>query len=114
MSAREIGELVIWIAGVLAAVSLIWHKGIKPPIRFAQRVETAMCRVEHELGNNGGGTLRDHVDRIAYETKILAEQSDLRHQHIENRLTALETHLISSARPTRRKQTTPTGGTYAE
>lgn len=104
MSARDIGELIIWIAAVIAALAMIWHKAIKPPIRFAQRVEVAMCRVEHELGNNGGGTLRDHVDKIAEETRLLAEHSDHRHQSIELRLTTLETHLLSSVRPVRRKK----------
>lgn len=99
MTPREIGELLIWIGGVAAALGIIWARLIKPPIRFAQRVESAMCRVEHELGNNGGGTLRDHVDRIATETHALAQQADIRHQHIENRLSALESHLMSGRTP---------------
>lgn len=94
----------MWIGGVVAAVALIWTKGIKPPIRFAQRVGEAMFRVEHELGNNGGGTLRDHVDGIAMETRLLAAQADARHQAIETRLSTLEHHLLSTAKPVRSRR----------
>lgn len=103
MDARDVGELIIWIAAVATALTVLWHKLVKPPIRFAQRVEIAMCRVEHELGNNGGGTLRDHVDKIGAETRLLAEHSDLRHQTIETRLTMLESHLLSSVKPPKRR-----------
>lgn len=107
MDAREVGEIIIWIAAVIGALAVIWHKAIKPPIRFAQRVEVAMCRVEHELGNNGGGTLRDHVDKIAEETRLLAQHADMRHQAIDNRLTVLEQHLLSQIKtPARRKPAT--------
>lgn len=116
MNAKEIGEIIIWVAAVIGALTVIWHKAIKPPIRFAQRVEIAMCRVEHELGNNGGGTLRDHVDKIAEETRLLAQHSDHRHQAIESRLSTLETHLLAKPqRATRRTQTaTTSGGTRAQ
>lgn len=108
MNARDLGELLMWIAGVIGAITLIWHKGIKPPIRFAQRVGEAMVRVEHELGNNGGGTLRDHVDGIAAETKLLAAQAETRHQAMDARLSTLEHHLLSTSEPIRSRRKTQT------
>lgn len=107
MDVERIGEIIIWIAAVATAITVLWHKVIKPPIRFAQRVEIAMLRVEHELGNNGGGTLRDHVDKIAEETRLLAQHADMRHQSIDNRLTVLEQHLLSQIPKTARRKPAP-------
>jgi hypothetical protein len=98
---RNIGETIILIAAVIAAVGVIVAKGIIAPMRFAQRIERAMSRVEHELGNNGGGTLRDRVDAICREQRDLAEQADLRHRAIEDRLVNLEQTLLP--KPVRRK-----------
>lgn len=93
LAVRDVAEQVVLAGAVVGALAVIYTKGIRPPIRFAQRVERAMSRVEHELGNNGGGTLRDHVDAIASDQRRLAEAHHERHEALAARLSALETHL---------------------
>lgn len=76
-------QQIIMLGAVVGAIGLIWTKVIHPCIRFAQRVEATMTKVEYELGNNGGGTLRDHVDALntrldSLEAKILPAPSPAR------------------------------------
>ena len=60
----ELGQDVVLAAAVLVAIGTIWRYVIRPPIRFAKRVEQALQNVDQQLKPNGGKTLRDAVDRI--------------------------------------------------
>lgn len=91
---QNTAQEVVLAGAVVGAVALIWSKVLHPMLRFANRLDAAITRVEHELGNNGGGTLRDRVDCIKDETERIAVQANLQHQLLEQRLAALESHLM--------------------
>lgn len=95
VSPREAGELVVFIAAVVGALGVIGRMVVRPLVRFGRRVETTLDAVRNDLLPNGGGSLRDAVDRI--ETRQLA---------IEQRVCHLETAMmkpVSSARAPRTK-----------
>ena len=75
-------SLLNWIITVGAAVSalgIIFQTIVKPVVKWAKRIETAVTIVEGNMVNNGGSSLRDAIDRI------------------ENRLTNLEDHVTKPA-----------------
>lgn len=71
--------LVPWVAWVVGptGVAAAWYVGrrirrlwagfiaeVRDGLRTARRVETRVTNIEEQLGNNGGRSLRDAVDRI--------------------------------------------------
>jgi len=66
------GAADIIIAGaVVAALATIGTKVVRPTIRFFVRLETTMSFVEAELKPNGGGSLRDAIDKLVRRTENL-------------------------------------------
>lgn len=83
-------SLLNWLITVGAAVSalgIIFQTIVKPVVRWAKRIETAVTIVEQNMVNNGGSSLRDAVDRI------------------ENRLTNLEDHVTKPVKKSTRSST---------
>lgn len=83
----------MFYAAVVAAVGVIWAKLIRPLIRFGQRVERTMTRVEYELGTNGGGTMRDQVNRIAEEQTRQSARLDTLEKSMAYGNQSLQSHL---------------------
>lgn len=62
------GETVIWTAAILTALGVIWKKFIQPLWNwsmYAREIILKLDKVLAELAPNGGGSLRDAIDRIA-------------------------------------------------
>jgi hypothetical protein len=64
LTPTQLGQDVVLVAAVLVALGTIYRYVIKPPIKFARRLEATMTTVKNQLEPNGGKTLRDAVDRI--------------------------------------------------
>jgi hypothetical protein len=99
VSPREIGEWIVFVAAVVGALGVIGRMVIRPLVRFGRRVETTLDAVRNDLLPNGGGSLRDAVDRI--ENRQLS---------IEQRVCLLETAIVKptpAARRPRTKQEAP-------
>ncbi len=64
LTPEQFGLDIVLAASVLVALGTIYRYAIRPPIRFARRVEQALQNVDQQLKPNGGKTLRDAVDRI--------------------------------------------------
>ena len=62
---------VILVGAVLAALGVIWRGVLHPIVRFFKRLETTMTFVETELKPNGGGSLRDAIDKLVRRTDNL-------------------------------------------
>jgi hypothetical protein len=67
-------EILVIVAAALGAVWTIWKKGVQPTVGFFRAVERiaeatpTLVTIAEEFNPNGGGSLRDAVDRI--ETKV--------------------------------------------
>jgi len=68
-------QWVITIGAVISSLGIIYRSLIRPIYKWMQRIEKAVSIVEQNMGNNGGSSLRDAIDRI------------------ENRLTLVEDHI---------------------
>ena len=62
---------VVLVGAVLAALGVIWRVVLHPTVRFFKRLETTMTFVEAELKPNGGGSLRDAIDKLVRRTESL-------------------------------------------
>jgi hypothetical protein len=68
---------VITVAAVVAAVGVIWSKGILPMYRFAKKMEQHVEFVEMQMSCNGGTSLRDAIGRIEERVNIIEEHLTL-------------------------------------
>jgi hypothetical protein len=68
---------VITVAAVVAAVGVIWSKGILPMYRFAKKMEQHVEFVEMQMTSNGGSSLRDAIGRIEERVNIIEEHLTL-------------------------------------
>jgi hypothetical protein len=63
---EEHGETIVWVAGVIVALGVIYRYIAKPfriMVKFAQRVDHSLDAVEQQLlTNNGGSTLKDKIE----------------------------------------------------
>jgi len=62
---------VILIGAVLAALGAIWRVVLYPTVRFFKRLEATMHFVSVEMRPNGGGSLRDAIDKLVRRTESL-------------------------------------------
>lgn len=84
----SVAQWIITTGGVVGAFGIIFQTLVRPVLRWGRRIERAVSTVEQNMGNNGGASLRDAIDRI------------------ENRLTNLEDHVTKPvAKSTRKPQT---------
>ena len=64
---KELSENIgLFFAG-LGALAIAWRKGVKPivmKIQYAQEVMSKLDKIMYELVPNGGGSLRDAINRI--------------------------------------------------
>ena len=60
----SLAQWIITTGGVVGAFGIIFQTLVRPVIRWAKRIERAVSTVEMNMGNNGGSSLRDAVDRI--------------------------------------------------
>lgn len=60
----SVAQWIITTGGVVGAFGIIFQTLVRPVIRWAKRIERAVSTVEMNMGNNGGSSLRDAVDRI--------------------------------------------------
>jgi hypothetical protein len=68
---------VITVAAVVAAVGIIWSKGIMPMYRFAKKMEQHVEFVEMQMSCNGGTSLRDAIQRIEERVNTIEEHLTL-------------------------------------
>ena len=57
-------DRVLIFAGLLAAVGMIWRQGVRPLSRFFRRVAEGVEFVSDQMRPNGGGSMRDTLDRM--------------------------------------------------
>ena len=69
----EIATWVGTVATVVASVSIIWKKAVKPVISWGIRLDKTMSFVEQQMVPNGGTSLRDSVNRIEYRLSALED-----------------------------------------
>ena len=77
------GEKIVTIASVLIALGVIYryivapfYKGVNAFIDRQHRIMAAVSWVELELKPNGGGSLRDAVDKIVKCTEMMATMKE--------------------------------------
>lgn len=61
----------IVLIGAAVAVMLGGLRGAYEATRFFQRLEVTMQFVERELKPNGGGSMRDAIDKLVHRTESL-------------------------------------------
>lgn len=85
-----VAQWIITAGAVVGALGIIFRTLVMPVVRWARRLEKAVSTVEANMGNNGGSSLRDAIDRI------------------EARLTSVEDHVTKPnfSTVTRRSSTT--------
>lgn len=86
-------DVVLVSAALLGALGVIWKKGIKPVSRWVRsswrnvkhaiEIGSNLVEIAHEFQPNGGGSLRDAIDRV-----------ETQGQEVK---TALDEHLFHSA-----------------
>lgn len=64
LSAGEFRDLLISVAAVITALTVIWKFMVKPIVAFARRLDAVMSNVEQQLYPNSGSSLRDQVTAI--------------------------------------------------
>lgn len=82
----SLAQWIITAGGVVGAFGIIFQTLVRPVIRWARRIERAVSTVEMNMGNNGGSSLRDAIDRI------------------EARVAGLEDHVTRPQKQTVRKK----------
>lgn len=82
----SLAQWIITTGGVVGAFGIIFQTLVRPVIRWAKRIERAVSTVEMNMGNNGGSSLRDAIDRI------------------EARVAGLEDHVTRPQKQTVRKK----------
>lgn len=78
ITGSSIADLIIAVAALVAALATIWAKGIKPfahwfarswrNVRNAVAIGTRLVEIAEEFRPNGGGSLRDVIDRVETQT----------------------------------------------
>lgn len=69
-------EWTLRAAGLVAAVAVIWAKGIRPAYRFVKGIDEGVQFVKAQMENNGGSSQRDAIDRIEALATTTVERLD--------------------------------------
>lgn len=72
------------VAGILTALEVIRRVAIKPVWRILQRIAVTIEAVHEQLVPNGGGSLRDAVDRLEDQHSQLSSRLDTVHRRLES------------------------------
>lgn len=89
---EQFAKIVGSIGVIVAATAAAWKKGVKPVWNFASNVANifeGLDAIKHQLVPNGGGSIRDAIDRIEAR-QIIHEQ---RHKmlHMDSPFAIFET-----------------------
>lgn len=66
-----LAQWIITTGGVVGALGIIFQTVVKPVVKWARRIESAVSTVEMNMSNNGGSSLRDAIDRIEQRLDVL-------------------------------------------
>jgi len=66
-------QTIISVAAVVAAVGVIWRKGILPMYKFAKKMDEHVTFVEMQMTANGGSSMRDAISRIEHRVNVIEE-----------------------------------------
>lgn len=66
-----IAQWIITAGGVVGALGIIFQTVVRPVVKWARRIESAVSVVEMNMSNNGGSSLRDAIDRIEQRLDVL-------------------------------------------
>ena len=64
LSWGEARDILLTVAGVCAALGVVYRFAVRPIVRFGLRLERVMTSVEDQLYPNGGASLRDAVTSL--------------------------------------------------
>lgn len=67
---RQYGNDILIVAGVCAFLAAVLRANYKAN-KFFMRLEVTMQFVERELKPNGGGSMRDAIDKLVHRTENL-------------------------------------------
>jgi hypothetical protein len=76
-------ELVLRTAALVAAVALIFTKGVRPVFRFFKALDDGVSFVRAQMENNGGSSLRDAIDRTEGSVAKLEDRFDRLDDRVE-------------------------------
>jgi hypothetical protein len=62
---------VLWAAGLVAALGVLWRSVVLPAWRWANRLEKYVQFIEGQMRRNGGHSVKDAVERIDARTARL-------------------------------------------
>lgn len=79
-------ELVLRAAAVIAAIALIFTKGVLPVFRFFKALDDGVSFVKAQMENNGGSSVKDAIDRTEAVVTHLSE----RMTSVEGRMDLIE------------------------
>lgn len=86
-------EYLVWAAGGVAAIGVLFRQAVLPALRWARRAEKAWVYIEAELTHNSGSTTRDAIKRLEVSQQGLTDwtkETDKRFDHLDGRLTIVE------------------------
>lgn len=66
-----VAQWIITAGGVVGALGIIFQTVVRPVVKWARRIESAVSVVEMNMSNNGGSSLRDAIDRIEQRLDVL-------------------------------------------
>ena len=69
-----IAQWIITAGGVVGALGIIFQTVVRPVVKWARRIESAVSVVEMNMSNNGGSSLRDAIDRIEQRLDVLEKK----------------------------------------
>ncbi len=69
-----VAQWVITAGGVVGALGIIFQTVVRPVVKWARRIESAVSVVEMNMSNNGGSSLRDAIDRIEQRLDLLEKK----------------------------------------
>ncbi|MFI6737433.1 hypothetical protein ACIBI9_31295 [Nonomuraea sp. NPDC050451] len=86
---KDFGDVVIYlgaVAAALAAIAVVFRFAVLNPWKrwterlIATRVTAPLDKVHNEVSPNGGGSMKDQVNRIELKVNLISERLD---RHLE-------------------------------
>jgi hypothetical protein len=81
MSIRHLGDVIIYLgmlAGALASMGVVARYVIVLPLKkwIIEQIRSPLHAVQAEVSNNGGGSMKDAVDRTERQMAVMAQRLD--------------------------------------
>lgn len=77
LTLEQWGVLLGIVVSLGAIAGWLWRRAVRPIMRTAERIETAVQWVEVQTRNDGGSSLRDAIDWCVAGIEVIAEDKGI-------------------------------------